>query len=65
MAGTTEALEVFPQVGIPEFQAPDQPRRYNVIHMAPHSGLAEVFSAAFRFAVPTQTQDSELSPLSP
>ncbi|MCI0626504.1 MAG: hypothetical protein L0387_33460 [Acidobacteria bacterium] len=50
MAGTTEALEVLPLVRITQLQSPDQPRRHNVIHMAPYSSLAEVSPARFVLA---------------
>jgi hypothetical protein len=63
MAGSAKALEVFSPVGIPELQAPDQPRRNNVIYMAPHSGLSQVLSAGFDLTSIAHTQNSELSPL--
>lgn len=59
----TGALKVLPQVGTPEFQALDQPRRNSVAHVSPHTGLVEVLPAGLVLAFGAHSQNSELSPL--
>jgi hypothetical protein len=51
VAGTADALKVFPPVWIAQAQTPDQPRRDDVIDMAPHSGMAEICPARLDFAL--------------
>jgi hypothetical protein len=45
VTGSANTLKVFPAVGITGIQSPDEPRRHNVVHMAPDSCLFEIHSA--------------------
>src|SRR6266568_3400577 len=58
MAGPADTLKVFAPVRIASLQAPDEPRRHDVVHMAGHTFQPEVRTAGFHLAIPAERQDS-------
>jgi len=65
MAGPADALKVFPAVWITGIQSPDEPRRHNVVHMAPDSGLLEIQSARFNLTLLPQSWHPPIPPSLP
>jgi len=55
MAGCADALKIFATVWITGIQSPDEPRRHDVIHMAPDSCLLEIHSARLNLALTPQS----------
>jgi hypothetical protein len=55
MAGSADALKVFPAVWIASLQSPNQSRRYDVIYMPPDSCLFEIHSACLNLTLPPQS----------
>ncbi len=65
MAGSADALKVFPAVWITGIQSPDEPRRHNVVHMAPDSSLLEIHSARFNLTLLPQSRHPPIPPSLP
>ncbi len=65
MAGSADALKVFAAVWITGIQSPDQPCRYDVVHMAPDSCLLEIHSARFNLTIPPQSWCPPIPPSLP
>src|SRR5579863_1954590 len=64
VAGPADALKIFAQVGVSCFEPPDEPRGYNVVHMATDVSLLEVYSTGSNLAVPAQGWNSLSPPIS-
>lgn len=45
VAASADTFQVFGAVRIAQAQPPDEPGRYDVIHMAPHASLSEIRAA--------------------
>ena len=65
MAGSADALKVFATVWITGVQSPDEPRRNDVVHMAPDSCLFEIHSACLNLTLPPQSWRSPIPPSLP
>jgi hypothetical protein len=52
MAGSADTLKVFTAVWIASLQSPDEPRRHNVVHMAPNASLFEIHFTRLHLALP-------------
>ncbi len=65
MAGSADALKVFPAVWIASLQSPNQSRRYDVIYMPPDSCLFEIHSACLNLTLPAQSWRPQTGPSLP
>lgn len=65
MAGSADALKVFPSVWIASLQSPNQSRRHDMVHVAPGSCLFEIHSACLNLTLPTQSWHSPVPPSLP
>ena len=65
VAGPADALKVFGAVRIASLQSPDEPRRYDVVHVAPDACFSKVSAAGLHFAFSSQRGDAALPPFPP
>src|SRR5882724_3084990 len=65
MASGADTLKVFSAVWITGFQSSDQPRRNDVVHMAPDSCLLEIHSAGLHLTLPSQSWSPPIPPSLP
>src|ERR1700687_220786 len=62
VTGATDTLKVFPAVWIPCPQSPNESCRNDVVHVAPGSGLFEIYFAKLHFASSSKCRDSMTFP---
>ena len=61
-AGPADALEVLPAVWITGIQSSDEPRRHDMVYMAPDSCMLEIHSARFNFTLLPQSGRPSIAP---
>src|SRR5258708_7702201 len=65
MTSPADALKVFPAVWITRVKSSDEPRRNDVVHVAPDSCLLEIHSACLNLTLPTQSWRPQTAPSFP
>src|SRR5713226_2163170 len=65
VAGCADTLKVFATVRITGIQSADEPRRHDVVYMAPDSCFLEIHSARLHLTLPPQSWRPPTSPSLP